>query len=84
MIEMRLHIDIFAQQGLVKMIKIRLLRTDSCIWTSISEEVFSSSTSPDRGITETIQFASLPLDSQSPQKRKMGKSRFRSTGIFRA
>ena len=65
MLEMRLHIDIFAQQGLVKMIKIRLLRTDCCILTNIFEEVFSSSTLLDKGISETIQFASLPLDSQS-------------------
>lgn len=80
---MRLHIDIFAQQGLVKMIKIRLPRTDCSIWTSISEEAYSSSTSPERGITLLIQFAPLSLDSQSQKKRKMGQSRFRSTRIFR-
>jgi len=65
MMEMRLHINIFAQQGLVKMIKIRLLRIDCCIWTNILEEVFSSNTLLDRRITKTIQFASLSLDSQS-------------------
>jgi hypothetical protein len=47
-IEMRFHLDIFRQQGLVKLKSHRPQRTVSSTSTSTSEEAFFSSTSPVR------------------------------------
>lgn len=61
-LEMRFHLDIFRQQGLVTSISCRPPKTGFFISTSTSEGASSSNTSPEKRKTFATQLPSLPLD----------------------
>lgn len=83
-LEMRFHLDIFRQQGLVTFISCRPPKTGFFISTSTSEGVSSSNTSPEKRKTLATQLPSLSLDPQVQKKRKVLQDRLRIAWILRA
>ena len=82
-LEMRLHLDIFRQQGLVMYFLFRLLKTDFSTLISIWEEMYYSNTLPDKRKIVFIKPSPLSLDPKNKKKRKILQNWLCNSWIFR-